>query len=164
MWGASIEIVARFMLQRRIMVHSRLLLAIAAALLSAACSSGTTTGLGQEPDAGTASKGDSGSTSSIVPGDAGSGSTTPTGSTSGCDIQTGSATCDGCMKQSCCTVIAACGANADCVALDTCLSKCPSGASGQACGDACYQQHTEGATKADAIDSCAAASCKTQCQ
>lgn len=148
------------------MVHARI--AIVVALLSAACSSGTTTGLGQDPDAGATSKGDSGSSTSIVPSaaaDGGSTTTTPpTGSPSSCDIQTGSAACDGCMKQSCCTAIAACGASADCVALDDCLAKCPNGPSGQQCGDTCYQQHPEGATKADAIDSCATASCKTQCQ
>lgn len=94
------------------------------------------------------------------------------GATTSCvgRTDTGIVACNTCMEAHCCDQIVACLNDCDCVALDGCFQTCDpndggaDGGAANACVDGCFAAHAEGKPKSDAIDSCAATACKTECQ
>lgn len=81
-------------------------------------------------------------------------------------IHTGVQSCDQCIQARCCTVMAACFANQQCVGLDSCLTRCnqtvTSQAQGQACYNGCTQQFPQGAQLWVNTDQCVR-SCAQYC-
>lgn len=69
----------------------------------------------------------------------------------------GSPDCEDCMRASCCDVITACLADADCAALQTCALACQDGPDPQTngqCKTACEQMHPAGNAKWQQVYTC----------
>lgn len=78
-------------------------------------------------------------------------------------ISLGAPACDACATQHCCGVTNTCARNAECVALDACVTQCIDLSGGPSCEDACYAAHPEGTADFGAANQCIQVSCSSVC-
>jgi hypothetical protein len=75
-----------------------------------------------------------------------------------------SASCNGCLGAACCDGLGACETSPDCMALALCLGVCGSPGSSATCAADCYAKHPNGKSMLDALLTCDASSCRSECE
>ena len=117
----------------------------------------------EEEDSGTsgtdASKSDTGVKTDAAKTDTGGGCTLA--------MSLGTAACDTCMENNCCTQANTCFNDSDCIALDDCYFNClqtTDAATQGACVSACDSAHPNSVTKWDNAATCLQTSCSSACQ
>jgi hypothetical protein len=101
----------------------------------------------------------------VIGGGGGSGAGGSSGSPGGdgtadCGLTFDDASCNTCMRTSCCAAVAACAADAVCSNINGCIADCGGNA---ACVDACDGSYTSNGA-ARQLDSCLSASCAAPCR
>lgn len=82
-------------------------------------------------------------------------------------LQTGIPACDTCLGASCCNEDQTCGNDQECMAFDECLYECiptDGGTQDPNCETDCATTYPNGFNELDALDTCLAQSCSTECQ
>jgi hypothetical protein len=80
-----------------------------------------------------------------------------------CGVSSNDSACDNCLSFSCAAQSEACGADAECKAVESCLDKCPNSndqpAVVHSCVEKCQAKHSAGRANFEAFNQCAVKSC-----